>query len=279
MAVLVALAPEGRAAPPAAGIGAPDAQRLLRPPAVTGADMASHEALYRMSLGRASGTSGIVDAKGAMQYQFADGCDGWTSATRTVLRVNYQTGGETETVWTFTNWESHDGRAYRFRLRHNRDGRLVEEIGGRAELAADGTGTAWYTQPNPRTQALPEGTVFPTRHLLSLYDTYDKGRRHLSKVVFDGSTLDNPFLISAVMRELGAEEARATAEKAELPESRTWWMQLAFFPVEARAPEPEFEVGVRYRADGIADRIEQDFGDFALDLVLDGVELLPEPDC
>jgi len=42
---------------------------------------------------------------------------------------------------------------------------------------------------------------------------------------------------------------------------------------------PEFELSAHYRQDGIADHIIQDFGDFALQVRLGEVEVLPAPDC
>ena len=56
-------------------------------------------------------------------------------------------------------------------------------------------------------------------------------------------------------------------------------MRLAYYPIADPAEIPKFEIGVRYREDGIADRILQDFGDFQLDLTLEELTLLPAPDC
>jgi len=56
-------------------------------------------------------------------------------------------------------------------------------------------------------------------------------------------------------------------------------MRMAFFPIKSSTAEPEFEVDVDYRADGIANRIRQDFGDFTIDLILDKIKMLKRPIC
>ena len=64
-----------------------------------------------------------------------------------------------------------------------------------------------------------------------------------------------------------------------LPPGAAWWSRMAFYPERSRSSKPEFELGARYRADGIADRITQHFDDFSLEVRLDTIEILPTPDC
>jgi hypothetical protein len=42
---------------------------------------------------------------------------------------------------------------------------------------------------------------------------------------------------------------------------------------------PEFELGARYREDGVADKITQHFENFSLVLSLKELEVLSKPDC
>ena len=242
--------------------------------------LTGHHAVYRMALGTADSSTGINDARGAMMYRFADRCDGWTVENRTVLRIQYDEGAEVETVWTFVSWESRDGLSYRFRVHHERDGETVEDLRGTANLdGASGRGVARFVQPADTRIELPAGTLFPTAHLLSLFDTAAGGGLRLARVVFDGSSLDNPFEISAMMKALAAGERKAMADALGLVDKPAWHMRMAFFPVRTIEALPEFELEVRYREDGIADSLMQDFGDFALDLTLSDFQLLPLPDC
>lgn len=239
-------------------------------------ELVPHRAVYRMALAKATSGSGIVGAEGVMAYRFGAECEGWIVETKSSLVLRYVEGDEVATAWSFTSWEARDGKAYRFDVRHTRDGRLVEHLRGRAALA---TGVARFSLPAASTVALPEGTLFPTMHLKAVLTAAREGARQVTRTVFDGASLDNPYEISAFIGQVPAGERRALAQAAGLKERPAWRMRWAFFPVLSTEAAPEFEIGVRYREDGIADELMQDFGDFSLAITLGGVEVLPEPDC
>ena len=56
-------------------------------------------------------------------------------------------------------------------------------------------------------------------------------------------------------------------------------VRMAFFPVKAKSEQPEFELGITYRPDGVAEHIKQVFGTFSLDLSPHNIEILKKPDC
>ena len=257
-----------------AGLG----NRLSPPNGMAESGLISHRATYRMSLGAASPGSGVIGARGALEYRFAERCDGWTVENRTYLLLDYEGEGEVETTWDFASWESKDGLRYRFRIRHTRDGKVVDIFRGRAELAArGGAGVARFSSPADTAVDLPRGTLFPTAHLVLLLGAAKGGGGHLVRTVFDGTSLDNPDRISAFIKEI--ENGGQPFAHADLSESRTWRMNLAFYPVALADPLPAFEIRVLYRADGIADGIRQEFSHFSLDLGLNDIEILPPPEC
>jgi len=262
----------------ALGVGAAQAAQSV--------DLIPHRALYKMSLVSASRGSGIADATGTMLYSFNDGCEAWASETNVNLKLVYAEGGEVETNWSFASWEAKDGTAYRFRVRHTRDGNLVENLKGtvrRADPAA--ASEARYSLPKDKLINLPEGTLFPTRHLLALIAAGQTGRPVFSRTVFDGASMDNPYEINAIIgRDRMATSPAALAagklmSAAGLKQHAVRHVRMAFFPRGSMKPEPEFELGVDYRADGIARAIRQDFGDFTVDLTPATIEPLKRPGC
>jgi hypothetical protein len=243
-------------------------------------DLLPHRAAYRMALAEASRASGIVAAQGVMEYQFGRRCDGWTVENRTYLRLTYEGGGDTETVWTFASWESADGLGFRFRAHFQEGGKTVERIQGSARLGAkNGAGQAVLSLPDDRTIDLPPGTLFPTEHVSALIAAAETGTRTLSRIVFDGASLDNPYVVNAVFGALGQDAAKELAAATGLAPLPVWWTQLAFFPERNPGSLPEFELGARYRADGVADQIVQRFSDFSLKVRLNEFQALPAPDC
>ncbi len=244
------------------------------------AELLPHRAAYRMSLASATRTSGLVAAKGVMIYTFGKSCDGWTVENRTYLALTYESGAYAETVWTFASSESADGLDFRFRARFEESGRIVERVRGYARLSGQGEdGTAWLAEPEEMEVPLPKGTVFPTQHMRQLIAAAERGDSALQRIVFDGTSLQNPYLVNALLGPLPAHAEQALAASVGLPLAPAWWTRLAYFPLHSREATPEFELSARYRVDGVAGEITQQFDDFTLRVRLDRLETLAEPDC
>jgi hypothetical protein len=244
------------------------------------AELLPHHSSYRMSLASATRTSGLVAAKGVMIYTFGQSCDGWTVENRTHLALTYESGAYAETVWTFVSWESADGLDFRFRALFEEGGRTVERVRGHATLAAKGgAGTASMLEPAETEIALPAGTLFPTEHMRRLIAAAERGDTALEHVVFDGTSLQNPYLVNALLGPLPHNAEQALAASAGLPNAPAWWTRLAYFPLHSREATPEFELSAHYRADGVAGDIIQQFDDFTLRVRLDRLETVAKPDC
>ncbi len=243
--------------------------------------LVAHRALYRITLASAAAAavSSVVDAKGSMFYRFADACDGWTVENRTLIRFRYVEENDSNTVFTFSSWESKDGLRLRFRARHERDGEVVERLKGEADLRGNGgNGTAHFDQPQEMDIPLPAGTSFPTAHMHELIEAARQGDIVLNRLMFDGSGPNDPFEVNAVINgPITALPSRSPIQG--LGESPRWLAHLAFFPLSSRGTEPDFEMDILFRADGIAEFVRQDLGDITLEFTLDEIELLPETAC
>jgi hypothetical protein len=242
-------------------------------------DLQPHRAVYRMVLAGPARHSEVVSANGVMIYRFARACDGWTVENRTFLRLLYDNDVESDTLWSFASWEALDGSTFRFHARYDQDGKTIEKLDGQASLnKPGGPGTASFAQSETKI-ALPEGTVFPTAHVRDLIAAAGAGRHHFNRVVFDGASADNPYVVNALFGPLPKAETEALANRLQLPVQPAWWTRMAFYPIAKPTPEPEFEMAAHYRADGIADAIVQHFETFSLDVRLRTIELLSPPDC
>ncbi len=251
------------------------------------AEMVPHRAIYGMALHSAEQGSSVTGAGGSMVYVFRDECDGWSSETNVKMQLVYAEGDEVDTDWSFASWESKDGTAYQFRTRQARDGNELESLNGKVRRARAGdAATARFTEPEGETIPVPTGTLFPTRHLMEVLKAGAVGTGFLSRTVFDGASLDNPYVISAVRGRRSPPEALMHADDFDnwikelglKPEPLVHY-RMAFFSRDSKEALPEFELGIDYRSDGIARFIRQDYGDFAVDLQLRNIELIKKPDC
>ncbi|AVM72700.1 hypothetical protein MSR1_01790 [Magnetospirillum gryphiswaldense MSR-1] len=242
------------------------------------ADLAPHRAVYSMGLSTTKPGSGIAAASGTMSYQFEDTCDGWVVENRIAITYAYTEGGQALSATDFITWESKDGLHYRFRMRNTRDGQVTEDVEGHADLKGKGQGgTARFSRPEPMTLALPKGTLFPTEHTLRLIDHAQSGGRSFWRVVFDGSGLDGPYEVNALIgKQSQALPAKPVSTLLGTPH---WPMHLAFFPVSSPEEVPNFEMSLAYHPNGVAQEIVQTFKSFSLKGRLDSVEALPKRGC
>ena len=263
-------------------IGAAIFSAVLQPAASVagGTILVPHRATYEMKLGASNSGSQIVGIDGRMVLIYEASCDGWSVQQLMGYRVRRVEGPEIENAFNFSSWESHDGKAYSFSLRVHRDRELVEELRGAADLEAPGgPGKAVFTKPDGQEMALPEGSIFPTEHILRLIESAQAGEGHFTRPVFDGASLDGPFEVSAFIGPETMPEADANKARHQLTSRRSWPMRLAYFKVAALEPQPDFEISVRLFDNGVADNLIFDYGDFAIGSTLQDVEELPAPDC
>ena len=243
------------------------------------AEIAPHRALYTMSLGNARSDSGVVDAHGTMDYEWGETCEGWTIEQRYRLKMRYAETSDVDIVSSFVTWESKDGLRYRFNQKQTRNGEVDQEIRGEARLDGPGTGgVAEFTKPQPQILKLEPGVMFPSAHTILLIDSAHAGENFVSRLIFDGATDENAVQVSAVIGgKLTADPAAAT--RSPLLERPGWRVRLAFFPVDASAEKPDYELGMRLLDNGVSQDMVIDYGEYSIRARLDDIEPLSKPNC
>jgi hypothetical protein len=261
-------------------------------------EISPHRALYSLSLESAKAGSGVVDATGAMIYEWGETCDAWTVQQRFRLRLVYEDADPVELSSTLVSWESKDGLRYRFNERRLRNGEADEEVKGEARLDGQGKGgKADFTKPDAVTMTLAPEVLFPTAHTLLLIERAIAGDNFLTREVFDGATEDNASQISAVIGPR-IEPAATSGDKAAsgagskdnkdkkdkvvkspLIERPSWRVRLAFFPADTKADEPDYELGMRLFDNGVSGDMSLDYSDYVIRAKLDEIEPLSKPAC
>jgi hypothetical protein len=258
-------------------------------------EISPHRALYALSLESAKAGSGVVDASGAMIYEWGETCDAWTVQQRFRLRLVYEDADPVELSSTLVSWESKDGLRYRFNERRLRNGEADEEVKGEARLDDAGKGgKADFTKPDAVTMTLAPKVLFPTAHTLLLIERAIAGDNFLSREVFDGATEDNASQISAVIGprieptassdkaasgSAGSKGNKDKVVKSTLIERPSWRVRLAFFPADAKADEPDYELGMRLFDNGVSGDMSLDYSDYVIRAKLDEIEPLSKPSC
>jgi len=232
-----------------------------------------------MSLGSVRNDSEMVDARGAMVYQWGETCDGWTIEQRYRLKLRYSGTGDTDVISRFITWESKDGLRYRFSEKETRNGTVAEEISGEARLEGPAKGgVVRFTKPRPETIQLAPGVLFPSAHTILLIDRARTGAAFVSRQVFDGSAEENAVQVSAFIA--AKPTADPTSAKLDpLLERPGWRVRLAFFPADASVEKPDYELGMRLLDNGVSQDMLIDYGDYSIRAKLDDIEPMSKPGC
>ncbi len=253
--------------------------------AATAADLKPHRALYDLDLAAVHSGSEIAALSGKMLIEWADACDGWTVSQRIQMAVSDRRGPSFENDIAFSSFETKAGDRLRFSIRWMAHGKPFREFAGRAQRGPAG-GVVSFAAPAGQSLDLPRGTLFPTEHLFLLVDAAAAGESRLSSIVFGGTGPDSLHEVSAFIGEEIPAGSRQTGPGGEdrqifrdLAELRSWPVSIAYFPAGSAEPEPDFEVAYRLVENGVAEDLMLDYGEFAMDAVLDELEFISPPEC
>ena len=247
--------------------GAKDAPAATAPLApLTARALASHRGIYSLTLDRARENATIVDVSGAMLFELIDACESWTTRQRLTMTLRDREGTELETGSDYATLESMDGRNLRFSLTHMTQGAVKSRVAGQAELTADGSGVARYSEPEVKELPIPPGTLLPNTHTIATLNAARAGQRLLVAPIFDGTTADGAQQTTTVMSPWqGPQPVPEAPSLSTLGSSR---MRIAFFEPDGEqaggARTPSYEVSLRYFENGVADDMIMDFGDFTV---------------
>jgi hypothetical protein len=177
----------------------------------------------------------------------------------------------------YATLESKDGTHLDFHTRQVTDTAVTEQLDGTATLdRSGGRGRADFTSPQKSEVLLPLGTLLPMAHTAALLDAAEAGKKFLSVPLFDGTGAD------------GAQDTFVTIESWKKPSPQKWpalsslpygRIHIAFFDRSQATETPSYEIGMQYFANGVAENLAMDFGNFLMDGKLDQFELRPASHC
>jgi hypothetical protein len=232
------------------------------PGALPGAEtMAPHRAVYRLMLDTTRDRGGVQEVEGAMIFEVVDACDGWATRQRMTMTIRDRDGTGVEMNTDYSTFESKDGRSLRFSMTQMTEGAVTQRVSGEA-----GGGRIVFQDPAPHEIALPPGTLFPMAHTIRVLAAAQAGERIVVVPVMDGSTEDGPQDTTTLVLG-GWQQPPAQAPHALLAGLGFARMKIAFFePGQPQdgAATPSYEVALRYWANGVADELLMNFGDFSV---------------
>ena len=161
---------------------------MSRAHAVTPAnELASHRAVYELSLAQPHGHSSTVSARGRILYDFAgSACEGYTLAFRQVSELDNGEGKVSLSDLRSNTWEDGDAKNFQFKSENYMNNRIVDTVDGAAARQADNIAVTLIKPKNTKLN-LDQAIVFPTEHVRRIIEAARAGKTILEFPVYDGS--------------------------------------------------------------------------------------------
>ena len=236
--------------------------------------MAAHRAVYDLVLS-AVGNGDVVTAEGRLTFVLSDMCTAWSTQQQLHVRSVGREGDEHDSDSDYAVLEDKDGSSLVFRADQSENGQPSPRIAGEAHMRPTG-GRVHYTAPGVHDVALPAGTLFPVAHTASVIAAGQAGQTEIAPPLFDG-TVETGALNTYVLL-LARERPPVATPFAALAPLGAQRVHVAYYNPTRRDMGPIFEQGMRYFPNGVADRLDLDFGQFRLAGTLREFRLLPVPD-
>ncbi|WP_182948372.1 cell envelope integrity EipB family protein [Gluconacetobacter takamatsuzukensis] len=234
--------------------------------------LAPHRAVYDLTLVAVTGGD-TISASGTMTYAVSDACSAWSTQQQLKLQTVSRSGSVTEMVSDYATLEAKDGHDLVFQTVQTTNGHPASRVTGEATMTPTG-GEIRYTQPRAHTITLPAGTLFPMAHTRAIISAGERGQASLAPSLFDGTGEDGPQ--DTYIMILGWHQpptASPFPALARLPSGR---VHVAFYTAASHDMRPDYEIGMRYFANGVSDDLDMDFGDFRMHGTLHSFTPAPE---
>lgn len=259
----------------------------VQPLSATPVGLASHRAVYEVSLARTGAASGVDELDGRLVYELkGSACEGYAQSMRFVTRTSKD--GETQvTDLRTSSWEDALSKHLKFSSRNYQNATLSEETEGDAKRADTGApAKVEIVKPGRGESGLPANVYFPIQHSMAVITAARAGDLMLSADLYDGS--ESGRKVYATSTVIGLEKKpgsllfpnlQASGEK--LAQTASWPVSVSYYDKGVSKGDivPNYEMSYRFHDNGVTSEMTIDHGDFAFKGNLKELTFLPEKPC
>ena len=247
-----------------------------------GAVLASHRAVYDLSLLKADGNKAPTEARGRIALDFTGSpCDGYAQNFRQLTELQGQEGPMRTSDMRSATFEDGDGKNFRFKVETDVDQSQVEATDGRAARSSDGGLSINLSHPKLTKLDLARDVLFPTDHLRHVIEAARAGEHILSVKVYDGSetgqkVYDTTAVIGKAITGAVDDASKGVPDLAKLTR---WPISISYFEEGKADSQPNYTLSFDLYENGISRDLKLDYGDFTLLGKMVELELLPVKAC
>lgn len=248
----------------------------------TGIVLASHRAVYELTLLKSTGTQSPTAAHGRIVFDFTGSpCEGYAQNFRQVTEMQPAEGPTRISDMHSATFEDGNGRNFEFKIETKVDSGTAEETDGKAQRNAGGPLLVSLAKPKRHRFEVERDVVFPTEHLRRILAAAKAGEHILELSVYDGSETGEKFFETTAY--IGRPVAEPAVEKAahipELDNMSRWPVSISYFEAGEKDGPPSYTLSFDLYENGISRALRLDYGDFILAGEMSSLELLPTPGC
>jgi hypothetical protein len=274
------LAPSAFAANTAPTHSSPEGQ--ARTNLAGGVSLASHRAVYELTLAKSIGSKSPTAAHGRIAFDFAGSpCEGYVQNFRQLTELQPAEGPTRVSDMHSATFEDFEGKTFDFKMQTSIDNGAAETVDGKASKAANGPLSVNLAKPKRSKFDLAPDVVFPTEHLRRILAAAEAGKNLIEVKVYDGSETGEKVYETTTF--IGHPIAAPAVEKAahipQLEKLRRWPVSISYFEAGKKDDGPAYTLSFDLYENGVSRALKLDYGDFVLAGEMSSLELLSEPTC
>jgi EipB-like len=251
----------------------------------TPANLASHRAVYDLSLLKTGNEKQIEQVNGRIAIDFAGNeCSGFSYTSRQVTNISDGESPAKQTDMRVHNWENSAGTDLKFKSVMREGSQTIIQSEGRARRDQDGEVSVKLHRPHLLKIDLDGKAQFPTAHTRELILASQRGDRFLSTKIYDGSEDGiKIFDVAAIIGQVIPAESNLRVDdvmrKAGLSNQKRWPVHLSYFEQRAGERLPAYQLKYDLFENGITTSLVFVFPHFSLKGNLVHLEVLPTKTC
>jgi hypothetical protein len=270
-----------------AGVGLAGSLGPQRAKALTPAvELASHRAVYELTLAQSRGNSSAVSARGRILYDFSGSvCDGYALQFRQVSELDNGEGKVTLSDLRSTSWEDAAAKKFIFKSQNYLNETLIDAVDGQADRQSNGVSVS-LTKPEDKKFDLEAAIAFPTDHMRRIIEATREGKTILELPIYDGSDKGEKVYntLTVIGHEIAPNErvpTDAAAGKEALAGLKRWPVTVSYFDKASTTGEqaPVYSIKFELYENGVSRALLLDYNDFAISGELTSIEIRDTKPC
>ena len=244
--------------------------------------LASHRAVYELTLLSAKSDKGPNTARGRIAFDFSgNACDGYTQNFRQLTELQPPEGPARTSDMRSATYEDAGAKTFRFKVESKVDERGVEEIDGSASKSGDGALSVRLMRPSPSRLDLDQDVVFPTEHIVRIIEAARAGEKTVAVKAFDGSDTGRKVFqtLTIIGKETSSLPPEKAAQAAQLKDMKRWPVTISYFEEDKKDNAPNYVLSFDLYENGVSRALKLDYGDFVLAGEMKQLEFLPNKPC